>query len=237
MGQSGTGQRNFGPVLELVRGGQDPREVGISGALAVTGLDTSFAVSPQCASEPCFQLGQEQLDLRVHVFAPLGVFQEHGGKDLLHRVVEGVDRRVQEGGHEDVRVEVVRRNDARLQLEKHQPVVRRGLGFDYVIDLDQPYSLRQFCMRGQNGAVSIVQEAVELLGIQDVGDGSVGYFIAEVVADGGEDEVFSRVSGHSTLLMTVGGQQTYGLHSGPFRSQKAGWLRTIFSPSSLLTEN
>ena len=31
----------------------------------------------------------------------------------------------------------------------------------------------------------------ELLGIQDVGDGTVSYCIAEVVANGGEDEVCS----------------------------------------------
>jgi len=45
-------------------------------------------------------------------------------------------------------------------------------------------------MCGQDHAIAVVQEVIELPGVQDMGDGTVCDGVGEVIADRGDYEIF-----------------------------------------------
>ena len=60
------------------------------------------------------------LEFRVELVAPLGIFKQKRGVDLLEGVVEGGDGRVPHRGDEDVLVQVLRGDHVGPALEEHQ---------------------------------------------------------------------------------------------------------------------
>ena len=141
----------------------------------------------------------QQRPTQTHL-APLAVLEQDGRVHLLHGVIEALQGRLYHGGHKDVGMQVVRSDGDGTETEEHQPTLSLQIHLwqRAAVHLHDLHVLRQLHARTQHAAVAVVQEGVELLGVVDVAHRAITGRVTKVVADGGHQVIFTRVTGHAS---------------------------------------